>query len=132
VRQLQPLVLSLLRFVSGLIFLEHGTAKLFDFPHVGMYPPHLPPLLLAGGWIEFIGGALVCLGVLTRPAAFLLSGEMAIGYFMFHQPKSVFPAVNGGDAAILYCFVFLYLAVAGGGPIALGRSLLGRRLALAG
>ncbi len=127
---LQPLVLSLLRFVAGLCFLEHGTAKLFGFPLVPSYPHgHLPPLLLSAGLIEFVGGALVCLGLLTRPAAFLMSGEMAIGYFMDHAPKSVFPLLNGGLGAVLYCFIFLYLAVAGGGPVSLDRLIASRRAA---
>lgn len=120
-------LLSLLRFVAGLCFLEHGSAKLFGFPAVAAYATaHLSPLTLATGYIEFIGGILVCLGVLTRPAAFLVSGEMAIGYFMVHAQKSAFPVVNGGDAAILYCFIFLYLVAAGGGPVALGRWIFGR------
>jgi putative oxidoreductase len=118
---------SLLRFVAGLCFLEHGTAKLLGFPAVAAYSTgHLSPLILATGYIELIGGILVCVGLLTRPAAFLLSGEMAIGYFMAHAPKSVFPVLNGGDAAILYCFIFLYLAAAGGGPAALGRVVFRR------
>ncbi len=134
--RLQPAVLGLLRLVAGLCFLEHGTAKLFGFPPA---PPilhgHLPPLLLAAGIIEAVGGALVFLGWFTRPVAFLLSGEMAIGYFMSHAPKSVFPAVNGGDAAILYCFIFLYFAVGGGGLFSVDRLLgsgrrgFGRRMA---
>lgn len=120
-------LLSLLRFVAGLCFLEHGSAKLFGFPAVAAYATgHLPPLIVATGYIEFVGGILVCLGLLTRPAAFVLSGEMAIGYFMAHAPKSAFPVVNGGDAAILYCFIFLYLAAAGSGPVALGRLVFGR------
>jgi putative oxidoreductase len=118
---------SLLRFVAGLCFLEHGTAKLLGFPAVAAYSTgHLPPLILATGCIELIGGILVCVGLLTRPAAFLLSGEMAIGYFMEHLPKSIFPIVNDGDAAVLYCFIFLYLAAAGGGPAALGRVVFWR------
>ncbi len=128
-RTWQPIVLSLLRFVAGLLFLEHGLAKLVGFPPA---PPfdhmqHLPPLLLAAGWIELVGGILVSIGLLTSPAAFILSGEMAIGYFMFHAPKSPFPVVNGGDAAVLYCFIFLYLFVAGGGPASLDRLVFGER-----
>lgn len=121
---IQQLTLSLLRFVAGLLFFEHGTAKLFGFPVALM--PHLSPLFLAAGIIETVGGALVCLGIYTRPAAFLMSGEMAIGYFIIHLPKSPFPLINGGGLAILFCFIFLYLAVAGGGPISLGRFLPGR------
>jgi putative oxidoreductase len=126
--RLQPATLSLLRIVAGICFLEHGTAKLFGFPPVGQFlHGHLPPLEVAAGILETFGGALVFLGWFTRPAAFLLSGEMAIGYFMAHAPRSVFPALNGGDAAILYCFIFLYLAVAGGGVFSLDRLLGSRR-----
>jgi putative oxidoreductase len=131
-RLLSPYALSLLRFVAGLLFLEHGSAKLFGFPPATPFVTmaHLPPLLLAAGVLEFFGGILVCIGLLTRPAAFILSGEMAIGYFMSHAPRSVFPVMNGGDAAILYCFIFLYLAAAGGGAVALDRMIAGRRFAL--
>ncbi len=117
----RPYALSLLRFVSGLCFIEHGSAKLFGFPHVATYPAHLPPLLLAAGFIEFVGGILVCIGLLTRPAAFIMSGEMAIGYFMMHAPKSAFPLLSGGEGAILFCFIFFYLIFAGAGPISLDR-----------
>lgn len=123
------LALSLLRFVAGLGFLEHGLAKLLGFPAVMpfMHMAHLPPLLLAAGWIETVGGVLVCVGLFTRPAAFVMSGEMAIAYFMEHAPHSFFPLLNHGEAAILYCFIFLYLAAAGGGPIGLGRAVCGGR-----
>jgi putative oxidoreductase len=111
-------LLSVLRIVAGLTFLEHGAQKLLGFPPSmpGM-PPVAPfTMLWTGGVLELVGGALVVLGLLTRPAAFILAGEMAVGYWTFHAPKSFFPAINGGDAAILYCFVFLYLSAAGGGP----------------
>ena len=134
--RLQPVTLSLLRIVAGLCFLEHGTAKLFGFPADARYlNAHLSPLMLLAGILEAIGGALITLGWFTRPVAFLLSGEMAVAYFMAHAPRSVFPAINGGDAAILYCFIFLYLAVAGGGLISVdrlvgpGRRAFGRRAA---
>ncbi len=123
-------VLSLLRFVAGLCFMEHGLSKLFGIPVV--YPGHVAGLLLAAGLIEAIGGLLVCIGLLTRPAAFIMSGEMAVGYFMAHAPKSPFPVINGGDAAILYCFIFLYLAFAGGGAWSLDRVIAGPRSWLAG
>ncbi len=126
----QPPVLSLLRFVAGLCFLEHGTAKLFGFPAVAAYAHGLTPLMVAGGIIEFVCGTLVCIGLFTRPAAFLASGEMAIGYFMSHAVKSAFPVLSGGDAAILYCFIFFYLVFAGPGPISLDR-LIGTRLGFA-
>jgi putative oxidoreductase len=108
-----PRLLSVLRIITGLLFLEHGTQKLLSFPVPFPFP--LSPLLGVQGVLEILGGALIILGLFTRPVAFILSGNMAVAYFMAHSPKSFFPAVNGGDAAILYCFVFLYLAAAGGG-----------------
>lgn len=111
-----PQILSLLRIIAGLLFLEHGLVKLFGFP-----PDAQPGVQAVGslfwiaGVLELVGGALVALGLFTRPVAFILSGEMAAGYFMVHAKQNFFPAVNGGDAAILFCFVFLYLAAAGGG-----------------
>ena len=108
--------------MTGLLFLEHGTAKLFGFPHDAMYD-HLQLFSLIGlaGIIEAFGGLLVALGLFTRAAAFICSGEMALGYFMAHAPKSFFPVLNHGDAAILYCFIFFYLFVAGGGAWSLDR-----------
>ncbi|MDP9086479.1 MAG: DoxX family protein [Pseudomonadota bacterium] len=112
-------LLSILRIVAALLFIEHGTTKLLGFPSL---PPTMtapvPALSFMGlaGLIEAIGGLFLLAGFLTRPVAFLLSGEMAIGYWMFHAPKSTFPSINMGDAAILFCFVFLYLAAAGPGP----------------
>ena len=94
--------------------------KLFGFPSAAMHPA-FPSLLFFAGILECFGGALVALGLFTRPVAFLLSGEMAIGYFMAHFPKNFFPLLNGGDAAVLYCFVFLYLVFAGGGEWSLDR-----------
>jgi len=123
-------VLSLLRFVAGLCFMQHGLYKLFGFPEAA--PAHLTPLLVTAGIIEALGGLLVCIGLFARPAAFIMSGEMAIGYFMVHLPKSFFPLINGGDAAILYCFIFLYIAVAGGGAWSLDRLMAGPRSWLAG
>jgi putative oxidoreductase len=110
-----PRVLSILRIVAALIFMEHGLQKLFGFPPSDHPGPELFSLLGLAGVLELFGGILLLLGLFTRPVAFVLSGEMAFAYWMAHAPQSVFPAVNGGDAAILYCFVFLYLAVAGGG-----------------
>ena len=111
-----PRMLGILRIIAALIFMEHGTQKLLGFPA----PPQggQPPLLsLAGiaGILELFGGFLVLIGLFTRPVAFLLAGEMAIGYWMVHAPRNFFPVLNGGDAAILYCFVFLYIAFAGRG-----------------
>ena len=116
----EPRLLSILRIMTGLLFMEHGTSKLFNFPP-GNIHPGFGTLLWLAGVLECFGGALVALGLLTRPIAFLLSGEMAIGYFMSHAPRNFFPLLNGGDAAVLYCFVFLYLAFAGGGAWSLDR-----------
>ena len=111
----QPQALSVTRIMSGLLFLEHGTGKYLDFPHLERVPPMLS-MPGIGGILELVGGALMVLGLFTRPVAFLLSGEMAVGYFYAHAPRGFFPLLNGGDAAILYCFVFLYLFFAGPGP----------------
>lgn len=120
-----PVMLSILRIVTGLLFLEHGTQKFLSFPageaagfgwtfsHPGAY----------AGIIELIAGALVALGLFTRPAAFLASGTMAVAYFIGHAPQNFFPVNNGGDAAILYCFLFLYLFFAGPGPISVDAKL---------
>jgi putative oxidoreductase len=111
----QPHVLSILRIMAGLLFLEHGLSKLLGFPPHGQMPAFLA-LEWFAGMIEFVGGALVAVGLFTRAAAFIMSGEMAIAYFMGHAPKSFFPLLNGGEAAILFCFVFLYFVFAGAGP----------------
>jgi putative oxidoreductase len=116
----EPRVLSIVRIMVGLLFMEHGTAKLLDFPP-GTPAPALFTLHWFAGVIEMVGGALVALGLLTRFAAFIMSGEMAVGYFMSHAPQNFFPLLNRGDAAVLYCFIFLYLAVAGGGCWSLDR-----------
>jgi putative oxidoreductase len=110
-----PEVLSIARIVIGLLFLEHGTAKLFGFPHMTTAQPAMGTLLWYQGIIEVVGGALFAVGFLTRPVAFILAGDMAVAYFMQHAPRNVFPMLNGGDAAILYCFVFLIYVVAGPG-----------------
>jgi putative oxidoreductase len=109
-----PRVLSILRIVAALIFFEHGTQKLLGFP-LHENPPAFLSLSWIAGLLELVGGALLILGLFTRPVAFILSGEMAFAYWLAHAPRSFFPVLNGGDAAILYCFVFLYLAFAGGG-----------------
>jgi putative oxidoreductase len=111
-----PRVLSVLRIAAALFFMQHGMQKLFGLPPRTAPAPEFLTLLWFAGVLEFAGGLLVLLGLFTRPVAFLLSGEMAVGYFIAHAPKSFFPALNGGDAAGLYCFIFLYLAVAGAGP----------------
>jgi putative oxidoreductase len=110
-----PRALSVLRIVAALIFFEHGSQKLLGFPPTDNPPAFLSLSWIAGGF-ELVGGALLALGLFTRPVAFVLAGEMAFAYWLAHAPRSFFPVLNGGDAAILYCFVFLYLAFAGGGP----------------
>lgn len=109
-------VLSVLRFVTGLIFLLHGTQKLIGWPTRANPAPELLSLFGLGGIMEMVGGALIMVGLFTRPVAFLLAGEMAFAYFWFHAPRNVFPTLNGGDAAILYCFIFFYFVFAGPGP----------------
>ena len=110
-----PRMLSVLRIMTGLLFLEHGTQKLLHFPLPADPGRPLTTLLLVQGIIELVGGVLIAIGFLTRPVAFILAGDMAVAYFMSHAPQSFFPVINRGDSAILYCFVFLYLFVAGGG-----------------
>ena len=112
-----PRALSVLRIISGLMIIQHGMAKLLGFPVVAQFA-NLNPMSLIGaaGYIELIGGALLIIGFLTQPAAFILSGEMAFAYFMAHAPKSFFPLINGGTLAIMFCFTFLYLSTAGAGP----------------
>ena len=113
-----PRVLSILRIVTGLFFMLHGTQKLLGFPPMPAGAPMPAPLtfLWFGGVLELFGGLLLLIGLFSRPVAFILAGEMAVAYWMFHAPQGSFPALNMGDAAILYCFVFLYLAAAGPGP----------------
>ena len=115
---LAPIALSLLRIVAGLIFLEHGTQKFLSFPagnYAGMGLA-LDSMPAYAGVFELICGLLIAIGLFTRPAAFLASGTMAVAYWLVHFPQNFFPVNNSGDAAILYCFVFLYLAAAGPGP----------------
>ena len=117
-----PHLLSILRIVAALIFIEHGTQKFFGFPAApaGGFPVFLS-LIWWQGVIELAGGILLLLGLFSRLVAFILSGDMAVAYWMVHAPKSIFPVLNGGDAAILYSFVFLYIAFAGGGPWSMDR-----------
>lgn len=118
-----PRLLSILRIVAALIFIEHGTQKFFGFP--GASPSGYPAFLSLLWWqalIEVAGGILLLLGLFTRLTAFILSGDMAVAYWMVHAAKSPYPALNGGDAAILYCFVFLYIAAAGGGAWSVDRA----------
>lgn len=112
---LAPYVLSIVRIVVALLFFEHGLSKLFGFPQPAAYPA-LFSLSWFAAAIEFIGGALLAVGLFSRTSAFIMSGEMAFAYFISHAPHDFFPIINRGDAAILYCFIFLYIAFAGGGP----------------
>jgi putative oxidoreductase len=123
-----PRVLSLLRIVTALLFMEHGLMKLFDFPAPQPGAPDpLPAMLFAAAWIEVAGGALLALGLFTRATAFICSGEMAVAYFMAHAPQGFYPVLNMGEAAVLYCFVFFYLIFAGPGSISLDALMRRRR-----
>jgi putative oxidoreductase len=111
-----PRLLSVLRIMSGLLFMQHGTAKLLGIPQMAMFAK-LQPYSLSwfAGVLELVGGALLVIGLFTRPVAFVLSGLMAFAYFIAHAPRDFYPIVNAGELAALYCFVFLYIAAAGGG-----------------
>ncbi len=128
--QWTPRLLSVLRIVSALLFMQHGAQKLFGF--LATQPGATPPLFSMMGFagvLEFFGGLLLLLGLFTRPVAFILSGQMAVAYFMAHAPGGFFPLQNRGELAVLYCFVFLYFALAGGGEWSIDR-LLNREAAL--
>ena len=115
-------MLSVLRIVAAFVFMPHGAQKLFGFlasPQAA--GPPLLSLLGLAGVLEFFGGLLLLLGLFTRPVAFILSGEMAVAYFMVHAPKGFWPLKNGGDLAVIFCFLFLYLVLAGGGAWSLDR-----------
>lgn len=111
-----PRVLGILRIIIGFLFLQHGSAKLFGMPHIAMFDG-LQVLSLFGvaGVLELVGGILILIGLCTRLTAFILSGEMAVAYFMVHAPHAFLPILNQGELAVVYCFTFLYLSVAGGG-----------------
>ena len=113
---LRPHLLSALRIVTGLLFLQHGTTKLLGFPHTDFSGIPITSVFGIAGVLELVGGALIVLGLFTRPVAFILAGEMAIAYFMAHAPSNFFPIINQGELAVLFCFTFLYLSAAGGGP----------------
>jgi len=121
----QPKALALLRIVTALLFLEHGTQKLLGFPSAAATSPGAGLISITGvaGLLELVGGVLLVIGFNTRLVAFILSGEMAIAYWTAHAPRSFFPILNGGDAAILYCFIFLYLVFAGPGAWSLDGKL---------
>lgn len=112
-----PRALAVLRIVTALLFMEHGAQKLVGVPLSERAMPQLFTLIWFAGFLELVGGFFILIGLFTRPVAFILSGEMAVAYWMAHAPKSFYPVLNGGDAAILFCFIFLYLAVAGAGAL---------------
>jgi putative oxidoreductase len=122
-----PQLLSVLRIVSGFLFMAHGTQKWLGFPAPFPYPIELLSRSGIAGALELVGGALILLGLLTRPVAFILSGLMAFAYFLAHAPQGFWPIVNRGELAALYSFLFLYLAAAGGGPWSLDRIYRGRQ-----
>lgn len=124
-----PQVLSVLRIVTALLFLEHGTSKILAFPLSSASNPPAWTLNWVAGMMELIGGLLLVLGLFTRPVALLLCGEMAVAYWLVHAPEGPFPVLNGGEAAILFCFVFLYVAVEGAGPWSVDAHLRRRRIA---
>jgi putative oxidoreductase len=122
-----PNVLAALRIVTALIFIPHGTQKLFGFPAPpasGL--PALASLFGVGAVLELVGGILILVGLFTRPVAVVLAGEMAVAYWMFHAPRNLYPVLNGGDAAILYCFVFLLFVFTGPGSLSLDGTLRSR------
>src|SRR5437868_6983858 len=123
----EPRMLSILRIMVGVLYMEHGLAKILDFPHQPNHAPYVPFTLVPGlqGLLELVGGLLLALGLFTRTVAFVLAGDMAVAYFMVHAPRGFFPLLNGGELAIVYCFAFLYFWVGGGGEWSLDR-LLGR------
>ncbi|WP_332858815.1 DoxX family protein [Janthinobacterium svalbardensis] len=115
-----PRLLGLLRIILGFLYIQHGTAKLFGVPHVAMFDGlQLFSLMGAAGVLELVGGALLLLGLFTRPVAFILSGQMAVAYFLMHAPSAFLPILNGGEMAVMYCFAFLYFAAAGAGAYSL-------------
>jgi putative oxidoreductase len=118
-----PALLSILRIVTAFLFMQHGAMKLLGFPGAGDHTVELMSLMGFAGVLELVGGGLVLIGLFTRPVAFILSGEMAFAYFMAHAPQGFWPVLNQGESAVLYCFVFLYLSAAGGGPWSLDRLL---------
>lgn len=115
-----PYVLGLMRIIVGFLFLQHGSAKLLGAPHVAMFDGlQLMSLMGLAGVLELVGGTFILIGLFTRPVAFILSGQMAVAYFMAHAPNGFLPILNQGELAVLYSFVFLYLAFAGAGKLSL-------------
>jgi putative oxidoreductase len=126
-RRWSPQILSLLRIVAALLFVQHGCAKLLHVPYQPMFAHlHLMSLLGIQGVIELAGGALLAVGLFSRPVAFILCGDMAVAFFIAHFPKNWLPILNGGDLAVLFCFTFLYLWVAGPGPWSLDAMMSAR------
>ena len=124
----RPTALAGLRIITGLMFMQHGTQKIFSFPAEAMGPFQLMSQMGIGGVLELVGGALIVLGLFTRPVAFLLSGMMAVAYFQFHAMSGgLFPMVNGGELAALYCWVFLFLFFAGPGAFSVDGMLAKKR-----
>lgn len=124
----QPEMLSVLRIVAALLFVQHGSAKLLHVPYQEMFAHlQLASLLGVQGVIELVGGGLLAIGLFSRPIAFILSGDMAVAFFMAHFPKTWVPLLNGGDLAVLFCFTFLYLCVAGPGPWSVDALMQGKR-----
>lgn len=121
-----PYVLSLLRVVAALLFLQHGLSKFFGFPSANAPHPVLFHLEWFSAVIELVGGVLLTLGLFTRVAALIMSGEMAVGYFLIHAPKSFYPYLNGGELAIMYCFVFFYLVFVGAGALSFDALIFGK------
>jgi putative oxidoreductase len=126
-----PYPLAALRIMSALLLMAHGTMKLFAFPAAMPMEINLVSLMGLAGILEVFGGALLAVGLFTRPVAFVLSGFMAVAYFMAHAPQSFYPVLNQGDAAILFCFVFFYLVFAGAGAFSLDALRQGRAGGLA-
>lgn len=125
-----PQLRSVLRIVAALLFIQHGSAKLFHMPHQAAFDHlHLASLMGVQGILEFFGGLLLLVGLFSRPIAFLLSGDMAVAFFMSHFPRGWLPILNGGDLAVLFCFTFLYLWVAGPGPWSIDASMRSARAA---
>ncbi len=129
-----PRILSVLRIVAALLYMQHGLQKLINFPEatrpMGGPDGSLPPLMLIGGILEAGGGGLFLLGLFTRPVAFILCGMMAVAYFMAHAPRGFFPINNGGDLAVLFCFVYLYFVFAGAGSWGLDAMLARKKSAV--
>jgi len=117
----RPHLLSVMRIVTGFLFMQHGGQKILGFPAPQRAPFDLFSQLGVAGALELFGGFLIVIGLFTRPVAFLLSGLMAFAYFLAHAPRGFWPLVNGGELAAMYCFVFLYLAAAGGGSWSIDR-----------